>query len=74
MMASSDNDIQIEYDEEVQSYYIVWRPVVAVGMGKTEKDALEELRAVAHLGIDTVVDLKQREIVGEEGYGHGEQS
>lgn len=61
-MLLPDSEMLIEYDEEIQSYYILWRPVAAIGMGKTEKEALEELREAAHFGINTVVDLKLAEI------------
>jgi len=72
-MMLSDSGILIEYDEELQSYYVAWSPVTAVGLGKTEKEALEELRKTTHYGIDTMVDLKLKEIVGKEGNGHGKQ-
>ncbi len=72
-MMPSDNEMLIEYDKEIQSYYVAWRPVTAVGLGKTEKGALEELRKTAHYGIDTMVDLKLKEIVRKEGNGHGKQ-
>ena len=61
-MASYDSEIRIEYDEEAQSYYIIWRPVAAISMGHTGREALEELRQAAHYGIDTMVDLKLVEI------------
>ena len=61
-MAPSDSDIKIEYDEEVQSFYVVWRPVAAIGTGQTGKEALEELRQAAHFGINTMIDLKLTEI------------
>jgi predicted RNase H-like HicB family nuclease len=65
-MAPSNSDIKIEYDEEVQSYYIAWRPLAVISAGETDKEALEELRQAAHFGIDTMVDLKLEE-VGREG-------
>jgi hypothetical protein len=37
--------------------------MLAIGMGKTEKEALEDLREAAHFGIETMVNLKLREIV-----------
>jgi predicted RNase H-like HicB family nuclease len=61
-----DGEILIEHDEEIQSYYIAWRPVAAMGMGKTKQEALEELRQAAHFGIDTVVNLKLAEVLSEE--------
>ena len=56
------DEIVIEYDDISKSYCIFWRPLIAVGMGDTEKEALEDLRQAAHLGIDTEVNLKLTEI------------
>jgi hypothetical protein len=56
------DEIIIAYDEYSQSYYCIWRPLTSVGLGKTEVEALDDLRAAAHLGIDTAVNLKVREI------------
>ena len=60
-MANCD-EIIIEYDDTSKNYCIFWRPLVAVGMGDTEKAALEDLRQAAHLGIETEVNLKLTEI------------
>lgn len=62
MVLLSDDEMRIEYDEEIKSYYIIWRPLATVGLGLTEKEALEELRVAAHFGIDTMIDLKLAEI------------
>ena len=59
-MANGD-EIIIEYDDTSKSYCIFWRPLMAVGMGGAEKEALEDLRQAAHLGIDTEIDLKLAE-------------
>jgi len=56
------DEIIIAYDDDSQSYYCIWRPLTSVGLGKTEAEALDDLRAAAHLGIETMVDLKLREI------------
>jgi hypothetical protein len=72
MVPLPDNNISIEYDEELRSYYIVWNPLTTVGLGRTEKEALEELRAAAHFGVDTVVDIKLAEVRWEENE-NGEQ-
>ena len=32
-----DNEIRTEYDEEIQSYYVIWRPMACIAMGKTEE-------------------------------------
>jgi len=56
------DEIIIAYDDDSQSYYCIWRPLTSVGLGKTEAEALNDLRAAAHFGIDTAVNLKVREI------------
>jgi predicted RNase H-like HicB family nuclease len=56
------DEIVIAYDDDSQNYYCIWRPLTSVGLGKTEVEALDDLRAAAHLGIETTVDLKLREI------------
>jgi predicted RNase H-like HicB family nuclease len=56
------DEIMIAYDDDSQSYYCIWRPLTSVGLGKTEAEALDDLRAAAHFGIETIVDLKLREI------------
>jgi hypothetical protein len=66
MVPLPESDIRMEYDEELRSYYIVWNPMEAVGLGRTEKEALEELRAAAHFGIDTAVDIKLAEVSQKE--------
>jgi predicted RNase H-like HicB family nuclease len=57
-----DDEIIIAYDSDSQSYYCIWRPLTSVGLGKTEAKALDDLRAAAHLGVETMVDLKIKEI------------
>jgi len=59
---SSNRDIQIEFDEETQNYYVSWEPPIAIGLGKTKEEALEDLREAAHLGVDTLIDLKLRNV------------
>jgi len=56
------DEIIIAYDDDSQSYYCIWRPLISVGLGKTKTEALDDLRAAAHFGIETMVDLKLREI------------
>jgi predicted RNase H-like HicB family nuclease len=56
------DEIIIAYDGDSQSYYCIWRPLTSVGLGKTEAEALDDLRAAAHFGIETIIDLKLREI------------
>ncbi len=73
-MIFDSDDIKIEYDDEIRSYYVAWNPVAAVGMGETEKKALEELRQAAHCGVETMVNLKMAEINDREGEKDGRQS
>jgi len=72
-MMLSDGDMTIEYDDELQSYYIVCTHMAAAGLGKTKQEALADLREAAHFGIDTTVDLKLVQIGEKESRGHGEQ-
>ena len=71
-MTAPESGISIEYDEAIQSYYIVWQPLACAGAGRTEKEALEELRQAAHYGIDTMVNLKLKEAYREGEAGDGE--
>ena len=57
-----DDEIIIAYDDDSRSYYCIWRPLTSVGLGKTEAEALDDLRAAAHFGIETMVDLKLSQI------------
>jgi hypothetical protein len=59
------NDINLEYDRESGDYYIVWEPVI-LSTGRTERQALEELRGAAHSGVDTLIDLKLKNIKKED--------
>jgi len=59
------NDINLEFDRESGDYYIVWEPVI-LSAGRTEREALEELRGAAHLGVDTLIDRKLKNIKKED--------
>lgn len=59
------NDIKLDYDKTSGEYYIVWEPVV-ISAGKTERQALEELRGAAHLGVDTLIDQRLQRIKKED--------
>lgn len=72
-MIAPDSGIKIEYDDTIQSYYVVWQPLASAGLGGTEKEALEELRRAAHYGIDTMVDLKLKETCREGEAGNGQR-
>lgn len=58
---SRNHDIAIEFDEESRDYYIIWEPIV-IGLGKTKRKAIEDLREAAHFGVDTLIDLKLKDI------------
>ena len=58
---SVTKDIEIEFDEETQNCYIIWQPLV-ISLGKTKQEALEDLREAAHLGVDTLIDIKLKVI------------
>ena len=60
-MVSRSEDILIELDGESQDYYVIWQPKV-VGAGRTKQEALEDLRQAAHFGVDTMIDLKLRNV------------
>ena len=63
------DEITITYDDDSQSFYCIWRPLTSAGLGKTEAEALDDLRAAAHFGIETMVDLKLREIAKNSHQG-----
>lgn len=60
-----ENDIKLEYDRESGDYYIAWEPVI-LSAGRTKRQALEELRGAAHSGVDTLIDLKLKNIKKED--------
>ena len=62
MSTTGSNEIMTEYDDECQDYYIIWQPLTSIGVDKTEEEALEDLRAAAHSGIDTKINTKIRDI------------
>lgn len=57
---SRNHDIEIEFDEKNQSYYIIWQPII-VSLGKTRQEALEDLRTAAHFGVDTMIDTIKKD-------------
>ena len=58
---SVTKDIELEFDEETQNDYIIWESI-AIGSGKTKEETLRDLRETAHLGVDTLIDIKLRDI------------
>jgi len=55
------NDINLEFDSETGEYFVIWAPIV-IGTGKIQREVLEDLRNTAHFGINTLIDLKLKEI------------
>jgi predicted RNase H-like HicB family nuclease len=45
-------EIILEYDQESREYVAFWEPVI-IGMGETERDAIDDLTAAANLFLDT---------------------
>ena len=45
-------EITLEYDQEAREYVAFWEPVI-IGMGKTERDAVDDLTAAASLFLDS---------------------
>ena len=52
-----DGNIQIGFDGESQNYYADCR-LIAIGLGKTEEEALEDLREAGHFGVDILINMK----------------
>ena len=50
-------NIEIGFDEESQNYYADCR-LIAIGLGKTKKEALEDLREAGYLGVGTLINVK----------------
>lgn len=55
MGPSEKNEILVEYDDTLKSYFVIWKLAVA-GLGKTKQSALNDLRRAAHFGIDTTIN------------------
>ena len=48
-------DINVKLDTETREYYTVWEPVF-IGAGQTRQDALADLRAAVHFGVETLLN------------------
>jgi hypothetical protein len=57
--------IDLQYDRDSCSYYIIWQPII-IGLGRTEGEALEDLRTAAHGNADTMIDLKLKDLNREK--------
>ena len=51
------NDIILECDPDTMDYYSMWEPIV-VGAGKTEQEALDDLRKAAYFSVDKLIELR----------------
>lgn len=58
---SRRQDIEIELDQETGSYFIIWQPQI-ISLGETKEEVLEDLRKAAHFAVDTLIDLKHKDI------------
>ena len=57
-VAGLDNEnVEIRFDEESLNYYADCR-LIAIGLGKTREEALEDLREAGHFGVDTLINVK----------------
>jgi hypothetical protein len=72
-MMPSDEEMIIEYDEITGSYYVVWEPMAVIGMGKTQREALDDMRQAAIFGMDTTFNLKLAKIQCNEEAARGKQ-
>lgn len=63
-MSMSCHEIRIEYDNPERNCYVILDSGKAIGLGTTDREALEDLRDVAHFYIDTTIDLKLQEVNG----------
>jgi hypothetical protein len=59
------NSIDLEFDKESGGYYVVWEPVI-IGAGRTAGEALEDLRAAGHFGVDALINRKLQNIKKED--------
>ena len=61
-MTIPNHEILVESDAETRGFYTIWEPGSTIGMGTAEKEALDDLKEAVHLYVDTIFDLKLREI------------
>ena len=54
-------NINLKFDRESQEYHVIWEPIV-IGVGKTRCEALEDLRVAAHFSVDTLINMKSKNI------------
>lgn len=61
-MSTPGQEIQIEYDDVEQNCYVMLGIGKTIGLGTTDREALQDLREAAHFYIDTTIDLKLQEM------------
>jgi RNase adaptor protein for sRNA GlmZ degradation len=61
-MSMADQEILLEYDDEERNCHAMLDAGKALGLGTTHREALEDLREAAHYYINTMIDLKLREL------------
>ncbi len=66
-MTPADDEIIMEYDKVTESYYVIWESMAVVGMGRTKKEALDDLIKAANFGMETMVNLKLGEVDSKGG-------
>ena len=61
-MSIPGQEILIEYDDEELNCHVMLNSGKVIGLGATHSDALEDLREAAHFYLDTMIDLKLRDM------------
>jgi len=56
-------DIEIRWDNKAKVWTTSWKGMVE-GVGRSKKEALENLRPNAHLLVDTLIDERWKEVSG----------
>jgi hypothetical protein len=64
-LTATRSAVEMGLDNETGECCVTWRPV-SVGVGGTGREALEDLRAAAHLGVDLLIDIKLKDIEKED--------
>src|SRR4030042_6562658 len=62
ILMSNSHDIEIEFDEVSKDYYVIWQAPVAIGSGKTELEALMDLKEAVHFGIASFVAARREKV------------
>ena len=57
-----DQKIQIMFDYESNDYYIIYQPPATISSGRTKIEALQDLKDIVHIYIDSLINKKLKEI------------